>query len=124
MNQKEWQLYNSHEDVQFVSATELTNRENRTLLFGYAGEHDYHLYLQDKLLVVHIYLNHGDPEFFTTVSKTPDLQWLIGELLPSNLSIDPACSDFEFCTLLRSKGVELEFELFEEVDALQYYGEI
>lgn len=103
-----------------VLVTELTNLEDRTLLWGYTSDRNsFHVYLKDGILNKVIYnfdrhlLRHEEGVDLNIEGITPDKR------------IYPSSCDFEFCTLLRSKDVYLPFTTFSEEKIQEtFYGEI
>jgi hypothetical protein len=123
-----------------IKVDDLENKTDRTLLFG-------SLKIADGNMVYHLYLN-GEMFHFTVYiskSKTPyEARWRSGEPLksfkyrdeipsetiqiiqksiPLENTLYPECCDYEFCILLKSKGIVLTFdEIDEERPTKQFYG--
>lgn len=88
-----------------ISAAELKNQTDRTLLYGYDFDRNtVHVYLQGGL--IHYYKPH-------TYASEPPLheakeKWDAEEVVPVKRTYPDLC-DAEFCTLLRSKGISPNF---------------
>ena len=107
-------------DLQKVSTSELTNKDDRTLLFGYdADRNTHHVYLQDGELHICLYNNreeciyHRSGDFLPLEGITP------------NKRLYPEACDLEFCALLQQKGVPLPFTVFDESrQEQQFHGKV
>jgi hypothetical protein len=100
-----------------VSVGELSDKSDRTLLYGYTCSRDtWHVYLQYGQICVYIYDFHDRQiNFFFGV------QLNVGDLIPDK-RLYPAACDFEFCKILQSKGVSLPFTTYEKREPRQFHG--
>jgi len=111
-----------------IKIGELENLSDRTLLFGTWKNFDilinYHLYIDGEM-------------FHLTISESKNNQRKDGEIksfkfrdelinfIPNlnDLTFKPECCDFEFCTLLKSKGIILNFDDFDnDKSTKKFYG--
>jgi hypothetical protein len=109
-----------------IGFSDLVNKKDRTLLYGYTIERDtFHVYLKNKFIHIHIYgwdtddLQRGK---FTKITKRGRVL-PVEELIP-NKRVYPAKSDYEFCKKLLDMGCEIPFTTFEDGEEKQYYGEL
>ena len=95
-----------------VKVSELKNKSDRTLLYGYTRERNtIHVYLRDGFINVFRYTYNKD-ELWYDVGK----QIKLDSYLIPNKRLYPECCDKEFCELIFSKGIELSmsFTTFNE----------
>lgn len=124
MNKNELAQLNSirvPEDAIYL--TQLTNRKERTLLYGYTIDREtFHVYLKDN--AIHRVVYEGS-------NPNRDSKVLIHESGPSILIYEcnpgkrlyPENCDFEFCRLVLLKDGDLPFTTFTEgKEEQQFYG--
>ena len=100
-----------------IMAKDLIDKTNRTLLYGYTCERDtWHIYLKDCQIISVIYKYRKQPERMDINSNyhyVPDKR------------LYPECCDYEFCKLLKEKGISLPFTTWtDRSEKLIYYGEV
>ena len=101
-----------------VYATELSNKENRTLLYGYTCErYTWHLYLEDMEFVFVMY----DHQNRILRSNTSDVLTEYDSIVPDK-RLYPAACDYEFCTILKKVGYDLPFTTFNDREDIRYHG--
>jgi hypothetical protein len=87
-----------------LTAADLQDKSNRTLLYGYNIERDtWHVYLKDGVIVTVIYGRDCQPK---KVDVIDDHDFIPGKRLY------PDRCDLEFCRLLRGRGIDLPFTSF------------
>lgn len=110
------------ERSRLVKVSELKDKSDRTLLYGYTLERNtVHVYLLDGFINVFRYNNKD--ELYFDVGKELELN---SYLIP-NKRLYPECCDKEFCELIFSKGTEpsMNFTYFNEKrEAKVFYGDI
>lgn len=101
-----------------VSVYELENKTPRTLLFGYdVNRVTYHVYLYAGSICWFVYKESTGLERFAEGITMP-----AASLIPDKRLYPNRC-DFEFCKLLRSKGLNLCFTTYDEnIEKTRYYG--
>ena len=135
MNQKELEILTRPPKIK---VDELDDKSNRTLLYGSFSMADgvigYHLYLEDEMfhftvylvkskLMYELYCQPGEPlkSFKYRDEITPEQ---IFRKIGNVRNYHPECCDYEFCALLKSKGISLDF--FDPFDkdrpTKKYYG--
>jgi hypothetical protein len=120
MNKREYdRLCNDTRSGSFISVDELIDKSDRTLLYGYTCERlTWHVYLEDGVIHKVVYRSSGgdcEHSYYGEGFK-------VWELIPDKRLYPETC-DFEFCSLLRGKGVDLLFTNFnEDRGESQYYG--
>jgi len=136
MNQKEHEILTRPPKIK---VEELDNKSDRTLLYGSFSEAKdgllaYHLYLEVEMfhftvylvkskLMYELYLQPGEPlkSFKFRDEITPEL--IFRDIHPA--PYHPECCDYEFCNLLKSKGIPLDFfyKTFDKERPIKkYYG--
>ena len=124
MNNKQLEILTR---VPKIKVEDLENKSDRTLLYGKSGNSCptyYHLYLKDDMFHFTIYPTNN---YDTDISKvksfkfrdeiTTDIFHLMG------LTLYPECSDYEFCGLLKSKGIIFDYEKIDpERVNKKFYG--
>lgn len=104
-----------------VSARDLENQEDRTLLYGYTVDRDtWHVYLRDGVIHRFVY----SPDYNVRVVPEPDQwafqnvnalsydyfqTWYNGEALIPSKRLYPNHCDYEFCSFMKSNGFSLPF---------------
>lgn len=92
-----------------VSVDELTNQSERTLLYGYTSERaTWQVVLLDGKIVRAVW-SYGEEANLEEHST-----WQNANRLIPNKRLYPERCDFEFCTLLYSKGILLPFTTFRD----------
>lgn len=104
-----------------ISVDNLTNKQDRTLIWGYTPEGDsFHVYLKDKK--IHLYV-------YTYVEKkilkfNSDRELAVDILIPRG-RVYPEASDYEFCKKLLDMGAHIPFTIFDgSREEKQFYGAI
>jgi hypothetical protein len=123
-----------------IKISELEDCSDRTLLYGrikketagYAGEHNlsFHLYIKQEMFHFTAYeTNTRVPlgvvfkSFKYRDEITPDMIITSGINMKYIQHFYPECCDYEFCTLLKSKGIILDFKnLDKDRPTKIYYG--
>jgi hypothetical protein len=102
-----------------LKGEDLKNQSDRTLLWGYTCErHSWHVYLEDGIIYKVMY-GFGDD-----ILSFEDEQYVRQntEYVPDKRLYPEAC-DFEFCELLKERGVNLPFTTFNaERGEAQFHG--
>lgn len=110
MNREEYEkLYNVKTKPSVIGINNLSNKKDRTLLYGYTCNRDtFHVYIHKGVLHKIIY---------NSSSSIPKLHESGSELLLENIVPDkrlyPSSCDYEFCVLLTEAGVYLPFTSWE-----------
>lgn len=115
MTKKEFEIL---ESWALVTGKDLSNSEDRTLLYGYTFNREtYHVYLKDG--EIHAIVYEG---FHLVKEMNVKDNFDYG----SCKRLYPAKCDYEFCQLLRERQVSLPFSFWEEPvdEPLPYYGSI
>lgn len=103
-----------------LTVDSLENKTPRTLLYGYTCSRDtWHVFINQFSEIVTIMYGYGDnaPLNIIPIQSNEDF-------IPDK-RLYPACCDFEFCLLLKQKGIHLNFTTYEEPRELKtYYGRI
>jgi hypothetical protein len=121
MTQKEYlELSNHWATEPLINVSMLSNKNSRTLIYGY--DHDrntFHLYLEDCKFHL-VYYNGNEyiqGSIFTGFEIDPF------SCIPDKRTYPEAC-DFEFCKLLKSFDVSLNFTTFnDKIEYKQFYSE-
>lgn len=130
MNEEEMiALREFSEDDTIISIDELTDKSERTLLYGYNYDKGtWHVYLKNDEIHVFVYERHYN---FNSSDDIETMYHVEGReinitkhgIIP-NKRLYPETCDFEFCKLLKKKGIDLPFTTFQEREPKQYYGEL
>lgn len=122
------ELLGRKEPVRLITVGDLRDQSNRTLLYGYTVERDtFHVYLRDQKFHTYVYSPRYaekppyDDAMYYAFLPSVDVD---GEYVVPNKRLYPAACDFEYCSLLLSRGVHLPFTTFEERPPAQYYGKV
>jgi len=105
-----------------ISVDELVNQEDRTLLWGYTCSRDsWHVYLLDREInLFHFVYPKEKIKYLCQESFDLEKQ----SLVPDKRLFPEAC-DFEFCKLLKEKGLNLPFTVYQtDRDPKQFHGAI
>ena len=98
-----------------VSVSELTDQTDRTLLFGYDFERK----------TVHVYLKDGLIHWFHLDTHFAAAWWEDAKRLVPVKRVYPALSDYKFCALLQSKGIDVPFTSFApKEDRFPFAGDV
>lgn len=102
---------------ELLSVNDLENHNDRTLLYGYTCEREtFHVYLKNNEFHRVIYHDITDMRELKIEYN--------GEFIPDKRLYPESC-DYEFCCLLKERGIELPFTWFNEKGDLQdpeFYG--
>ncbi|MFB5759054.1 hypothetical protein [Paenibacillus medicaginis] len=116
MNKNELEEINSYSEGKKlpISAEDLVNKNNRTLLYGYTSERDtWHVYLKDN--EIHT-IRYKDNSCITMLVDCNS------HYVPDKRLYPERC-DYEFCLLLKKNRVNLPFTTWtEDVEERDYYG--
>lgn len=99
-----------------ITIDDLKDKSERTLLYGYTTDRTtWHVYLLDGRITLAVYKYNEAP---TCIDNDT---WVPSTLVP-NKRLYPECCDFEFCCLLKSRGVYLPFTTWQDREPKQFYG--
>lgn len=117
MLKEEYQKLNGTDKIKsLVLASDLIDKSNRTLLYGYTCNRDtWHVYIEEGAIHTVWYKYKCKPEeryVADNYDYVPDKR------------LYPECCDYEFCKLIKEYGIDLPFTTWQD-DRLvqQYYGE-
>lgn len=117
MNKEQYKKLTTIDSNKIIDAYDLTNMEDRTLLYGYTCERNtWHVYLQKNRIYTVIYKWNEEPEEWEI---THNCQYIPDKRLY------PECCDYEFCKLLKEKGFSLPFTIWDDDNKREntiYYG--
>jgi hypothetical protein len=108
MNKQEFGFINAKERSRhrLIDHMDLSNRDNRTLLYGYTREHrTWHVYIKHGVIHTVEYGFNGNP----IEQKVGCSQYYI----PTKFLCPESC-DLDFCALLMNQGIYLPFTTFTE----------
>ena len=113
------------EKKQILSAKDLLNQEDRTLLYGYSSDRvTHHVYLKNKQIYAITY-NIGyfrENSLYRPVNIIKKTINNNSEFVPDKRLYPHAC-DYEFCVLLKRKGINLPFTAMDHKEPpRKYYG--
>jgi hypothetical protein len=117
MNKEQFHdLTNMTEVDRLITAYDLKDRTDRTLLYGYTCERDtWHVYIQRNHIFKVIYNYKDEPEQYYV---TDNYQYVPDKRLY------PECCDYEFCKLLKEREVNLPFTTWQDrTEKKDYWGE-
>ncbi|WP_336784074.1 hypothetical protein [Paenibacillus illinoisensis] len=120
MNKQEYgALTGVSEITDIIQAFDLTNQEDRTLLYGYTCDREtWHVYLKGLEIHVYVYGGYNSSEGYEVFPTHNN------HFVPDKRLYPERC-DFEFCKLLKMQGVNLTFTSWsDEVTQRKYYGEV
>lgn len=112
--------YNDLRDIseihKVITISDLKNTTDRTLIYGYTCERDtWHVYIHKNHIYTVIYKYKESPEQIEIKDNyyyVPDKR------------LYPECCDYEFCKLLKEKGIDLPFTTWtDRKEKKVYYGE-
>lgn len=124
MTLKELEFLNSVDKAnELIGVSDLLNNKNRTLLYGYTCSREtFHVYLKNNEIHTVMYNN----DYSGNYTKPKDMRELA---IKSNYDyvpdkrLYPETCDYEFCKLLKEKGINLPFTGFNEERSTQnFYG--
>lgn len=100
-----------------IKVSDLKNKEDRTLIYGYdLDRRDFHLYLKNEKFYL---INGNEIDYFFL----QDLEEISKYSCIPNKRIYPEICDYEFCKLLKEKGVNFSFTVYKEnFDERKIYG--
>lgn len=97
-----------------LSVNDLTDQSERTLVYGYnLNRKTFHVYLKDGVIHRVVYSGGSSATPARVDSRKSDVEWDPADLAPTKRAYPERC-DFEFATLLKSKGVVLPFTTFND----------
>lgn len=108
---------------ELISVKDLLNTKDRTLLYGYTcARETFHVYLKNNEIHTVMYNNDYSGDY----KKPKDMRELTiksnYDYVPDKRLYPEAC-DYEFCKLLKERGINLPFTTFNEERIFQdYYG--
>lgn len=117
-------FYNiQQERMRVIDGSMLKNQKDRTLLYGYTCDRlTWHVYIKDGIIHKVKYGNSWDSDEYMSVTEFSVTE---NEQYVPDKRLYPECCDFEFCGLLKKKGICLPFTIFnEDKEEKQFYGEI
>lgn len=91
-------------------------KEDRTLIYGYTCEHEtFHTYIKDGEIHTIVYsLEYNVSNSGTHPIDMREINVSVNEQYIPDKRIYPEASDYLFCALLNSRGVDLPFTTFNE----------
>jgi hypothetical protein len=122
MDKTEFDLLKKTNCDEIITADDLKNKSDRTLLYGYTCErHTFHVYIKDKEIHVIIYDND-----YTGENKVKNVREFIPkgnrDFVPDKRLYPEAC-DYEFCSILRKMDIDLPFTFWNDNrEPNQFYG--
>jgi len=103
----------------YIRVEHLSDEDDRTLLYGYDCERNtWHTYLKDSIFYHVVYDSKG--LILRRENYGFEIKFL-NNIIP-NKRLYPECCDFEFCKLLKEKGVHLPFTTWSNKEYNVYYG--
>ena len=105
-----------------IEVKNLSNVDDRTLIYGYTCERKtFHVYLKNKKIHIVVYdVNYSGvkarPENMREIIPTANRDYV------PDKRIYPAASDYEFCELLKEKGIDLPFTGYDERKEEKFFG--
>ncbi|GAA4879688.1 hypothetical protein GCM10023310_69830 [Paenibacillus vulneris] len=118
MKKEEYEkLTSTQEAKNIITCDDLSEKSGRTLLYGYTCEREtWHVYLKHGQIVKVIYNYNNVPKKFEVTDNR--------EFVPDKRLYPERC-DYEFCALLKQRGIDLPFTIWtDDVEEKQYYGEV
>lgn len=121
MDAKEYELFRSLSvEAPTLSVDDLVDKSDRTLVYGYFSDRTtFHLYLKDGRIHRICYRGSSSAKDYCTYVKYDKI--LLDMCYPSK-RVYPAMSDFEFCSMLKVRGVWPSYTTFTEVEEKRFYG--
>lgn len=120
MTREEFEEIKNIHTTTTIRISDLKNLKDRTLIYGYTLErHTFHLYLKEERFNLFIYKYKGD-----FVSRLRHLEIIdVNTCLPSKRAYPESC-DYEFCKLVKSRGGEISYTNFTEIERGLFAGEL
>ncbi|PGP21017.1 hypothetical protein COA01_15880 [Bacillus cereus] len=119
MNKHEYETLNKieKEKEHVLTIDDLTNKADRTLLYGYTCDGEaWHVYVKDNAIYTVIYPYGSNAKYVEVESNQ--------EYVPDKRLCPERC-DFEFCSLLKQKGICLTFTSWkDDIKEETYYGQV
>lgn len=102
-----------------VTINDLTDKSDRTLLFGYDCDRvTFHIYIKDEEIHNVYYGGYNADKIEKFLAVTNE------DYIPDK-RLYPNCCDYEFCSLLTSRKIYLPFTTYDSKrDKKKYYGEV
>jgi hypothetical protein len=123
MDLKEYQILKiiEKEAKRVISPDDLENKSDRTLLYGYTCDRDtWHVYIKDEVIHTTWYDAREDE---ITIFELPSKGYISNYVYIPNKRLYPECCDYEFCALLKEKGMDLPFTTWNnDREVKQFYG--
>ena len=126
MNRMEYEMLEDieTEKERVICAEDLgSNMRDRTLMYGYTCARDtFHVYLKNGEIHIVIY----DDDYSNRVKKPKNMREVKAEsnydFIPDK-RLYPECCDYDFCRLLKLKGIHLPFTCWSENnEPKDFYG--
>lgn len=110
-----------------IKMDDLDDKSDRTLIYGVNPFDNmsvaYHLYLQQEMFHLSFYDTKTKEEFEFRNIKSFKYREEITDFICTVLKYNPECCDNEFCQLLKSKGIVLNYSPFDkDRPSKKYYG--
>ncbi|MGX9980660.1 hypothetical protein [Methylobacterium fujisawaense] len=107
-----------------VSARDLADQSDRTLLWGYTTDRrSWHVFLREGVIELYVY-GRGWMGEDLPPDHMGDAAWPMEMLVPNKRLYPEAC-DREFCELLMRYGIHLPFTTFNAArEPKQFYGDV
>jgi len=115
MNQKQLEILTR---VPKIKVEDLENKSDKTLLYGtwhlFDENMTYHLYIKDEMFHLSSYVTKTNSIY--EIVKCFKFRDEITTFLPNivDLKYNPECCDYEFCGLLKSKGIIIDYKPFDK----------
>lgn len=126
MNKEEYELLNKieKEKENVISIDDLVNKSERTLLYGYTCDRNtWHVYIENNKIVTIMYDNNYDNGIISFKEKPMVIDITENCYYVPDKRVYPETCDYEFCSLLRLKGVNIPFTYWnDERKPKQFYG--
>ena len=122
MTQEEYNELSNHWATKSrINVSMLTNKNSRTLIYGYdLDRNTFHLYLEDCKF--HLVYYNGNEYIQGSIFTGFEIDPVI--CIPGKRTYPEVC-DFEFCKLLKSFDISLNFTTFDDKREIkQYYGKL
>lgn len=108
---------------ELINEKDLLNTKGRTLLYGYTcARETFHVYLKNNKIYTVMYNNDYSGDY-TKPKNMRELAIKSNYDYVPDKRLYPETCDYEFCKLLKKRGINLPFTTFNEERILQdYYG--
>lgn len=120
MNKEEYSILNN-EIKELITIKNLTNKEDRTLLYGNSHmNYVHHLYIKNQnIYMVYYHSSYIEAVYCDKYIQSNDAY------IRNFVKLYPECCDYEFCKLLLNKGLSLPFRIWDyRVKTNLYWGRI